>query len=80
VLADFRPALEVVRGALHEDNSDYALLLDAVCGLLPAASERELADALRIAAEGPPDEEVGLEPFAPPEVMPTPACAEESLR
>ena len=28
------------------------------------------AEARRIATEGPPDEEVGLEPFAPPEVMP----------
>jgi nitrate reductase delta subunit len=73
VLADFRPALEVVRGALHDEGSAYALLLDAVCGLLPAASEEELEEACRIAAEGPPDETVGLEPFAPPEVMPV-AC------
>jgi nitrate reductase delta subunit len=73
VLCDFRPALEVVRGALHEEGSDYALLLDAVCALLPAASEEELEDACRIAAAGPPSEEVGLEPFAPPEAMPL-AC------
>jgi hypothetical protein len=33
-------------------------------------SAGELAEARRIAAEGPPDEGVGLEPFAPPEVMP----------
>jgi nitrate reductase delta subunit len=25
---------------------------------------------LRLAAEGPPQEEVGLQPFAPPEYMP----------
>lgn len=74
ILCDFRPALEVVRAALHEHGSAYAGLLDAICGLLPAVSERELADARRIAAEGPPSEEVGLEPFAPPESMP-PACA-----
>lgn len=74
VLADFRPALEVVRASLHEEGSAYALLLDALCGLLPAVSESDLADARRIATEGPPSEMVGLEPFAPPEAMPA-ACA-----
>jgi nitrate reductase delta subunit len=70
VLTDFRPGLELVRATLHEQESPYALLLDAVCALLPAASAEELEDARRIAAEGPPSELVGLEPFAPPEVMP----------
>ncbi len=74
VLRDFRPALELVRAALHEEGNEYALLLDALCELLPAASEAELAEAGRIAAAGPPAETVGLEPFAPPEVMPA-ACA-----
>ena len=70
VLCGFRPALEIARAALHAEGSPYAPLLDAVCNLLPAASEAELEDARRIAAEGPPSESVGLEPFAPPEVMP----------
>lgn len=70
VLRGFRPALEVVRAALHEEGSAYAPLLAAVCGLLPAASEAELEEARCIAAAGPPAETVGLEPFAPPEVMP----------
>ncbi len=70
VLCSFRPALEVVRAALHGEGSPYAALLDAVCELLPAPSEAELEDARRIAAAGPPTETVGLEPFAPPEVMP----------
>ena len=74
VLCGFRPALEVVRSALHHEESAYAPLLDAVCGLLPAISDAELDDARRIAAAGPPDELVGLEPFAPPEVMPSTAC------
>lgn len=64
VLCGFRPALELARAALHDEASAYAPLLDAVCGLLPAASEAELEDARRIAAEGPPSEEVGLEVFA----------------
>lgn len=73
VLCGFRPALEVVRAALHEEGSAYAPLLDAVCALLPAVSEMDLEDARRIAAEGPPTETVGLDPFAPPEAMPA-AC------
>lgn len=77
ILADFRPALEVVRAALHAEESAYADLLDALCGLLPGVSEAELAEARRIAVEGPPSEAVGLEPFAPPEAMP-PACAPAS--
>jgi nitrate reductase delta subunit len=78
VLRDFRPALELVRGALHDEGSDHALLLDAVCSLLPAASAEELEDARRIAAAGPPSEEVGLEPFAPPEAMPASCGADRA--
>ncbi|MBN9622656.1 MAG: nitrate reductase molybdenum cofactor assembly chaperone [Actinobacteria bacterium] len=74
VLGDFRPALEVVRAALRAEESAYAGLLDALCGLLPAVSGKDLEEARRIAAEGPPSESVGLEPFGPPEAMP-PACA-----
>lgn len=64
VLCGFRAALEVVRAALHDEGSAFAPLLDAVCDLLPAASEADLEDARRIAAEGPLSEEVGLEVFA----------------
>lgn len=73
VLCGFRPALELARAALHKEGSAYAPLLDAVCALLPAVSDMDLEDARRIAAEGPPTETVGLDPFAPPEAMPV-AC------
>jgi nitrate reductase delta subunit len=78
LLADFRPALEIVRGALHQEGSAYARLLDAVCSLLPKASAQDLDDARRIAAEGPPGEAVGLEPFSPPEAMPA-SCPAPAL-
>jgi nitrate reductase delta subunit len=45
-------------------------VLEAVCRALPSLGPREAAGVRRLAAEGPPDEQVGLEPFAPPEVMP----------
>src|SRR5581483_4956186 len=71
VLREHRAAIELVRHALRAQGTPYAQLLDAVCttlGDLPAA---ERARAMRLAASGPPRELVGLEPFAPPEVMPT---------
>lgn len=70
ILGRMRPGIELLRATLHEVGSDYARVLDAVCAVLPALSAEELAEARRIAKEGPPDEDVGLEPFAPPEVMP----------
>jgi nitrate reductase molybdenum cofactor assembly chaperone NarJ/NarW len=70
ILGRMRPGIELLRASLHDLGSPYARVLDAVVSTLPALSAEELAEARRIAAEGPPDEEVGLEPFAPPEVMP----------
>ena len=69
-LARHREALELVRAALHDVDSPWAALLDAVCAALPALTRLQGARVRRLAAEGPPFEEVGLEPFAPPEVMP----------
>jgi len=65
-----RPAIELIRDSLHSERSPYAALLDAVVEGLPGLTERQLARIRRLAAEGPPSERVGLEPFAPPEVMP----------
>lgn len=70
VLARMRPGIELLRACLHDIDSPYAGVLDAVVSIFPALTAEELAEARRIAREGPPDEEVGLEPFAPPEVMP----------
>lgn len=70
VLRRFRAAIELLRVSLRDMDSPYAGVLDAVVRVLPAMSATELAEAQRIAADGPPEEKVGLEPFAPPEVMP----------
>jgi nitrate reductase delta subunit len=69
-LADGRPAIELVRARLHEKGSPYANVLDAVCATLPRLTRAERGATERLAAEGPPGELVGLEPFAPAEVMP----------
>ena len=42
---------------------------------LPPLSVTERAEVARLAREGPPDEAVGLEPYGPPEAMPTGARA-----
>jgi len=70
VLREHRPAIELVRRSLRERRTPYADVLDAVCLTLGEPSAAEIAKAIKLAATGPPRELVGLEPFAPPEVMP----------
>lgn len=70
LLAEQRVAIELVRASLRDQDSRWAVLLDVVADSLPGLSRRQLARVRRLAADGPPTEEVGLEPFAPPEVMP----------
>lgn len=71
VLREHRAALELVRASLRERETPYAHLLDAVCLTVGEPSATDRARAIKLAASGPPQELVGLEPFAPPEVMPT---------
>jgi nitrate reductase molybdenum cofactor assembly chaperone NarJ/NarW len=52
---------------LTEVGSPYADVLAALRLLLPDPAPRDLQRALELARTGPPAEEVGLEPFAPPE-------------
>ncbi|MGH2903376.1 MAG: nitrate reductase molybdenum cofactor assembly chaperone, partial [Solirubrobacteraceae bacterium] len=70
VLREHHAALELVRLSLRERESPYAHLIDAVCLTLGAPSAADRARVITLAANGPPRELVGLEPFAPPEVMP----------
>jgi nitrate reductase delta subunit len=71
LLERHRPAIELVRSSLKAQDSPWAGLFDLIREDLPSLSRRQLARIRRLAEEGPPSEEVGLEPFAPPEVMPT---------
>jgi nitrate reductase molybdenum cofactor assembly chaperone NarJ/NarW len=70
VLREHRPSLELVRLSLREQQSPYAHVLDAVCELVGQLSAGERLGLEALIAQGPPQERVGLEPFAPPEVMP----------
>jgi nitrate reductase molybdenum cofactor assembly chaperone len=70
VLAEHRPALELLRLGLHDADTTYAAVLDALLLALPPLTGKEREVVARLLAEGPPGEQVGLEPFAPPELMP----------
>jgi nitrate reductase delta subunit len=70
LLAEHRPAIELLRLSLHDLGSPYAHVLDAIAALLPPLTVSERSEITRLAREGPPDEAVGLEPYGPPEAMP----------
>jgi nitrate reductase delta subunit len=64
-----RAGLELLRAALADASSPWRQVAEAVGAVLPGAAPRDLQRALELARTGPPAEEVGLEPFAPPEYM-----------
>jgi nitrate reductase delta subunit len=64
-----RADLELLRRALVKAESPYADLIAAVSAQLPGLGRRELAQVRAAWESGPPREDVGLEPFAPPEYL-----------
>ena len=72
LLLDHRAGVELLRLALTDAGSPWAAVAQAVCATLPPLHGRDREAVLRLAAAGPPGEEVGLAPFAPPEYMPEP--------
>nr|WP_229914701.1 nitrate reductase molybdenum cofactor assembly chaperone [Streptomyces chartreusis] len=82
-LRQHRRGLELIHRALTDADSPYRHVLAAPLTLLPPATEADLAEVARLAAEGPPNEEVGLDPygtygdgeFAPPGTFVPPVSA-----
>lgn len=70
VLREHRAAIELLRLSLADRQTPYRDVLEAVHHTLGEISAADRARAIGLAAGGPPQELVGLEPFAPPEVMP----------
>ena len=66
LLRRHRADLELLRRALHEAGTPYARVVDAVCAQLPRLARRDLLRVVAAERQGPPTEDVGLEPFAPP--------------
>ena len=69
LLKEHRAAIEMLRLGLKED-SLYRSLVEGLCSILPPLSHEDREAVRSLIAGGPPTEQVGLEPFAPPEVMP----------
>lgn len=67
LILDHRAGLELLRVSLVDLSSPWAALIDAVTATLPALRGDERDAVRRLAAEGPPEEEVGLAPFAAPQ-------------
>jgi nitrate reductase delta subunit len=67
LFAEHRAGLELLHLALGDTASPYARVTGIIRALLPEPDVRDLQRALDLARSGPPAEEVGLEPFAPPE-------------
>jgi nitrate reductase delta subunit len=63
LLLEYRPVMELLRASLREAGSPYVLVLDAVCATLPELSVADRRRVAQLAAQGPPQEQVGLEPF-----------------
>ena len=66
LLRAHRADLELLLRALRHAASPYADVVEAVCAQLPGLRRPDLARIRKAWQEGPPAEEVGLEPFAPP--------------
>lgn len=65
-----RESIELIRESLRRERHRWAEPFDIVIEALPGLTSRQVNRIRRLAEQGPPTEEVGLEPFAPPEVMP----------
>jgi nitrate reductase delta subunit len=73
LLLDHRAGLELLRLSLDEVGSGWAGAVTAVTATLPPLAGDEWDAVRRLAAQGPPEEEVGLTPYATPGFDPGPA-------
>ncbi|WP_326574882.1 nitrate reductase molybdenum cofactor assembly chaperone [Streptomyces sp. NBC_00481] len=72
LLTEHRAGLELLRLALNDDDSPWSHVLDSVSATLPALAGDDRDAVLRLAAQGPPEEQVGLDPYASPVFLPDP--------
>jgi nitrate reductase delta subunit len=66
LLLDHRASLELLRMSLRDSGSGWAGAVEAVCATLPPIKGSEHDLVQRLAAEGPPAEEVGMTPYGTP--------------
>jgi nitrate reductase delta subunit len=70
LILEHRAGLELLRLSLRDAHSPWVSILDAVSSTLPPLRGDEREAVARLAAEGPPEEEVGLSTFAAPQFSP----------
>ncbi|TPQ17756.1 nitrate reductase molybdenum cofactor assembly chaperone [Streptomyces sporangiiformans] len=83
-LRQHRRGLELIHRALTDADSPYRHVLAALLTLLPPPTEADLRAVAELAAQGPPNEDVGLDPygageFAPPGTFVPPEQAPPTL-
>lgn len=66
LLQQWRASIELVRGALHERGRAWAPVLDLVIDQMPRLTGDVRAQIQQLLTDGPPGEDVGLEPFGDP--------------
>ncbi|WP_225829802.1 nitrate reductase molybdenum cofactor assembly chaperone [Streptomyces sp. NK08204] len=87
-LRQHRRGLDLIHQALKAADSPYRHLLAALLTLLPPPTKADERAVAKLAAEGPPNEEVGLDPygayghgeFAPPDAFVPPVPAPPTYR
>ncbi|MGV9559043.1 nitrate reductase molybdenum cofactor assembly chaperone [Streptomyces sp. NPDC003401] len=72
LLTGHRAGLELLRLALADEGSPWADVLASVSATLPPPAGDDREAVLRLAAQGPPEEQVGLDPYASPVFLPDP--------
>jgi nitrate reductase delta subunit len=73
LMLDHRAGLELLRMSLADSDSRWAGAVEAITATLPALDRDAVTAVRRLAAEGPPEEEVGLTPYATPLFDPGPS-------
>ena len=80
LLIDHRAGLEMLRIALVEAGSPWADVATAICTTLPVLQGEERDAVRRLIEQGPPAEEVGLEPYLIDPKIPVGPPAAEGAR
>lgn len=75
IILDNRAGLELLRLHLSEIDSPWRGALEAACATLPALKGNDHEAVERLIAEGPEEEEVGLNPYGMPDLLPMPGGA-----
>lgn len=75
IILDNRAGLELLRLHLVEIGSPWGGALQAVCATLPALKGKDYEAVQQLAANGPEEEQVGLNPYGMPDLLPMPGGA-----